>query len=82
MDFFAAPALAIPFAGNNLDRADNRRNDAVWLTDLRAAPHSRFLACVNLQPVLGGQPLLRPVWLRAGQLPAASLDEAVFLGLD
>lgn len=81
-DFFDQPGLDIPFAGGPFDRADQHRQDAAWLASQRADPASRFLAFVNLDPVLGAAAPMRPVWFTATDLPAAAVADAVLLGLD
>jgi NAD+ diphosphatase len=76
----------IPFTGNPLDRASERRADPAWLAALRAAPDARVLPVWRLQPFLAG-PEHAPTG-RLGFVPGAAADtlggEAaeIFLGLD
>lgn len=70
--------MAIGFAGQALDRADNLRGDTAKLAQLRAAEDARLLLLDGLQPVLSD----------SGQLTWGSMDqlaegtETVFLGLE
>ncbi|GAB4145715.1 MAG: hypothetical protein Tsb0016_15780 [Sphingomonadales bacterium] len=81
-DFFDQPGLEIPFSGGGFDRADQRRQDTAWLAAQRADSASRFLAFVNLDPVLAAAAPMQPLWFAAADLPAAAVAEAVLLGLD
>src|SRR5207302_7296242 len=52
---YAAPftvAGMIPFSGNPLDRAGNRRGDTAWLASARASTRARVLPLWKLQPLL------------------------------
>ena len=42
----------IPFSGNPLDRAGNRRGDTAWLASARASTRARVLPLWKLQPLL------------------------------
>src|SRR4051812_7887423 len=70
------------FAGNPLDRANDRRVDAEWIARKLQAPGARALVLWKGQPLLGPGPAL--VFIE-GAL-AAKLAEAgehlIFLGLD
>jgi NAD+ diphosphatase len=70
----------IPFGGNPLDRAGDRRSDPAWLAAQRNHADARFLAFWQMKPLVAGDPL------RAGFLPAAEIEKSdaacVFLGLD
>src|SRR6476660_2725551 len=77
--------LAIPFAGNPLDRASERRSDADWIAAQRRDANSLVWPYWRLQPLLRGERDL----VEAGYLKASITDEiaageavSVFLGLD
>lgn len=74
----------IAFSGNPLDRAESRRNDEAWLARQAKAPTARFLAFVNLKPVMETAPGLAPAWFSPERVDAALASGAapVFLGLD
>jgi NAD+ diphosphatase len=69
----------IAFSGNDLDRASDRRSDAMWLAAQRDHADARFLPFWQMKPLLTGDPP------RTGFLPAAAIEKSapcVFLGLD
>lgn len=71
----------IPFSGNPLDRAGNRRRDPAWLAEALAAPASRFLPFWRLS-VLARESEPALAWLDRRVLAhAADSDAPVFLGL-
>lgn len=42
----------IPFTGNRLDRASDRRTDSAWVSSQRARPEARIVPFRNLQPLI------------------------------
>src|SRR5262245_35567856 len=78
----------IAFSGNPLNRASEKRSDAVWLAQMRARPSARVLPLWKLQPLLTG-PENTDAGAQLGFVDAAlasGLGAAdaveVFLGLD
>jgi NAD+ diphosphatase len=79
---------AIPFAGNPLDRASDKRTDAEWIAAKRRHPATLVLPMWRLQPfLLGGEgdpPPLQAGYLKPGLAEALAAPGApdVLLGLD
>jgi NAD+ diphosphatase len=78
----------IPFAGNPLDRASEKRTDAKWIESKRRDPSTLILPMWQLQPFLLGPENSGPP-LELGLLPPEVVDPlasdssvCVFLGLD
>lgn len=67
----------LPFTGNPLDRASDRRADPAWLAETRARADARFLAFWQLKPRLAEDRLGFEPW--RGEFEGAP---CVFLGLD
>lgn len=70
------------FAGNPLDRAGDRREDAGWLAEQRARPDGSCLAIWEggvLVEEVGGE--TRLAWLRPSMAREAAGEDGVFLGL-
>ncbi len=81
----------IPFTGNPLDRADERRGDAQWLAERRRDPSSLVLPLWRLQPFFIGQEkgqqektLAEVGFLKPGLVEPLAAPEAPFvlLGLE
>ncbi|MGZ6023316.1 MAG: NAD(+) diphosphatase [Rhizomicrobium sp.] len=78
----------IPFSGNPLDRASDKRIDAEWIAAKRRDPSSLILPMWRLQPfILGGEKAAPPVelgLLRPGLADSLAAPDApcVFLGLE
>jgi NAD+ diphosphatase len=78
----------IPFAGNQLNRASEKRTDAKWIESKRRDPSSLIFPMWRLEPFLLGPensgPPIQLGLLRPGIADALAGDEApcVFLGLD
>lgn len=76
----------LPFSGNPLDRASDRRTEAGWLAAKRAEPSARIFPLWRLKPLVVGPDGLGSVELRflAGDERAArdAGHQEVFLGLD
>jgi NAD+ diphosphatase len=79
----------IPFAGNTLNRASEKRTDANWIEAKRRAPSSLVLPMWRLQPFLLGPPNADPPvelgLLRTevvNSLASASQGPCIFLGLE
>lgn len=73
--------LHMPFTGNPLDRASERRGDHGWLAARLAAPDSRYLCLYQTRPLVAasGDAL---VWLSAEQIAGRAAAPPVLLGLD
>jgi NAD+ diphosphatase len=78
----------IPFAGNPLNRASEKRTDSGWIESKRRDPSSLILPMRRLEPFLFGSEKSKPP-IELGLLKAAianslAADEApcIFLGLD
>ncbi|HEY5791496.1 MAG TPA: NAD(+) diphosphatase [Gammaproteobacteria bacterium] len=72
----------IPFAGNAIDRLEQRRADPEWLAARLADPASRFLPFHELKPLIALQPATALGWV-ARESVAAFLDagtEPLLLG--
>ena len=78
----------IPFCGNPLDRASEKRTDAQWIAARRSDPSSLILPMWRLQPfILGGEKATPPVELgvlKPGLADSLAAPDApcVFLGLE
>src|ERR1700730_1546312 len=78
----------IPFAGNPLNRASEKRTDANWIEAKRRDPSSLVFPMWHLQPFLLGSensgPPIELGLLRPGIADSLGGDEAlcIFLGLD
>jgi NAD+ diphosphatase len=79
----------IPFAGNPLDRASDKRSDAEWIAARRRDPESLVWPLWRLQPLLLGPEdrdarSVEPAYLRPGLAEEIAGPDAVsiFLGLD
>lgn len=77
----------IPFTGNPLDRAGERRGDAAWQAEARGNPRTRVILMWKFQPVLAGEEGARETeLLMLGPAATASLGAAdaqeIFLGVD
>jgi NAD+ diphosphatase len=78
----------IPFSGNPLDRASDKRTDAVWIESKRRDPSSLIFPMWRLQPFLSGpeKPELPAEigMLRPGVADSLAGENApcIFLGLD
>lgn len=71
----------MPFAGNPLDRAAERRGDTAWVAARLADPASRFLPLYRTRPLVAtAEDAL--VWLAAEQLAAVTAAPPVLLGVD
>jgi len=82
-----APPFVLPFSGNPLDRAGDRRADPAWLAGRREAPEARFLLLWRGQPLLegeAGEENTSLAFVGSGTVAAlgAAAEETVFLGLD
>ncbi len=81
------PTDPIPFTGNPLDRASDKRTDTDWLASTRNDVRSRFMLMWKSQPVLEGAEGTKSTQLllvdakAAGALGPDSAQE-IFLGLD
>lgn len=80
--------LMIPFTGNPLDRASEKRTDAAWIEAARRAPASLILPLWRLQPFLVGEAASQ-IGARLGMFEPGLCDglaapnaPCVFLGLD
>ena len=80
---------AIPFSGNPLDRASDKRADARWIAEKRGDRDTRILPLWRLQPLLLGLEIRDARSVEVGYLrPGLAEDAAgadaisVFLGLD
>jgi NAD+ diphosphatase len=89
IDESLAAMAVIPFSGNPLDRASDKRSDAAWIAARRRDPGSLVWPLWRLQPMLLGPEnrearAVEPVWLRPGLAEDVVGPEAVsiFLGLD
>ena len=78
----------IPYTGNPLDRASEKRTDTAWVASKRRDPSSRVLPLWRLQPFLLGSKRSRPP-VDLGLLPPDQLESitspdapCIFLGLD
>ena len=78
----------LPFTGNPLDRASERRSDSIWLAAKRADVSSRVLPLWKLQPFLPG-PMEANTSTELGFVSGTLADilgsdgaQEVFLGLD
>ena len=74
------PALNT-FAGNPLDRAGDRRNDAGWLAERAADPEALALVLWEGRPLLEAGDEPRLAWLPMAQARAVVPDRELFLGL-
>jgi NAD+ diphosphatase len=78
----------IPFTGNPLDRASEKRSDAAWLAARRADPSSFVLPVWRLQPFFLGpdnaRGVLEPGFLKPGLTESLAAPDAacVLLGLE
>ncbi|HVV66210.1 MAG TPA: NAD(+) diphosphatase [Rhizomicrobium sp.] len=78
----------IPFTGNPLDRASDKRTDAAWIEAMRRAPASLVLPLWRLQPLLlgeeGGTETVRLGLFAPGLCESLAAPNApcIFLGLD
>jgi len=78
----------IPFTGNPLDRASERRTDRAWLDTRRSDPHSLIVPLWRLQPFLLGpanaRGSLEAAYFHPGLAEALAAPDAacVLLGLD
>jgi NAD+ diphosphatase len=76
----------IPFTGNRLDRASDRRTDTAWIAARKGDPQSLFCPLWKLQPlVIGGDDgPWEAAYFRPGlcETLAAADAPCVFLGLD
>lgn len=75
----------IPFTGNPLDRASEKRVNGEWLAARRAAPATRVLPVWRLQPFLFGaedEPQPRLGFIEGVVADALGAGLEVFLGLD
>ena len=74
------PALNT-FAGNPLDRAGDRRDDADWLAEQAASPDAVAMVLWEGRPLIeaGGEPRL--AWLALDHARAVVPDRELFLGL-
>jgi NAD+ diphosphatase len=81
-----ATPLPIPFSGNPLDRAGEKRADAAWIAEQQRDPAALVLPVWRLQPfVLAGQDgKLEAGFLRPGLCESLAAGDAVcvFLGLE
>ena len=82
------PVPIIPFAGNPLNRASEKRTDSEWLAARRRDPDSLVWPLWKLQPFLLGPERSKPP-LEAGYLKPGLAEEiagpdaiSIFLGLD
>ena len=70
------------FAGNPLDRADQRRRDSAWLDAACCDPHSRVLPLSNLNVLIDATAGVHLGWLPADRVARLGIDvPPVFLGL-
>jgi NAD+ diphosphatase len=71
------------FAGNPLDRASERRDDAAWITALLADPQTRVVALRDLKPFTRATPSPALDWqpVARWRAPIESGASLVFLGL-
>jgi len=70
------------FAGNPLDRADDRRRQADWIASRLADPHSRFLPLWRLSVLVREGASPRLAWARSELVDSMNPETgAVFLGL-
>ena len=79
------PSGTIPFCGNPLDRAGERRTDCDWLAARRRDPYSLVWPLWRLQPLLRGQgECVEAGYLRPGIVEEVAREDAIsiFLGLD
>jgi NAD+ diphosphatase len=74
------------FAGNPLDRAGDRRDDADWLAEQAASPDAMAMVLWEGRPLIeatpgkeGGEPRL--AWLALDHARAVVPDRELFLGL-
>jgi NAD+ diphosphatase len=76
----------IPFTSNSLDRASDRRTDAVWIAERRADPHSLIYPLWKLQALVieAGSGAFEAASFRPGLCESLAAPDApcVFLGLD
>ncbi|HWE05333.1 MAG TPA: NAD(+) diphosphatase [Rhizomicrobium sp.] len=76
----------MPFTGNRLDRASDRRVDAAWIAAKRADPSTFIHPLWKLQPFVTGsdEGPLDAVYFRPGRCETLAAQDApcVFLGLD
>src|ERR1700709_1639635 len=86
--FHSLECLMIPFSGNPLDRASEKRSDAAWIAARRRDPSSLILPMWRLQPfILGPEEGPAPVdlgLLRPGLADSLAAPDApcIFLGLE
>src|ERR1700761_2962089 len=80
------PSLMIPFTGNTLNRASERRSDAAWVAAKLHDPTSLILPMWKLQPFLigNGKGLMEAGFLKPGlcETLAAPGAPVVLLGLE
>ena len=76
----------MPFTGNRLDRASDRRADAAWIAAKRVDPSTFIHPLWKLQPFVMGsdEGPLEAVYVRPGLCETLAAPDApcVFLGLD
>ena len=77
----AGLAPAVPYAGLELDRATDRREDPAWAAALAAEPRARVRPLWRDQCLVAGDPPL-PVSLTVAALGDADPHRLVLLGLD
>lgn len=70
----------IPFSGNVLDRASDKRADEAWLAARRHDPASRIFPLWRLQPLVGGEPL-QAAFVEPAFCERLAGGTCVFLGL-
>lgn len=78
---------AIPFAGNPLDRASERRSDAEWIAAQRCSANSLVWPIWRLQPLVLGDERAHRLdagYLRPGLAEKLAAEDApfIFLGID
>ncbi|MDQ3125203.1 MAG: NADH pyrophosphatase, partial [Pseudomonadota bacterium] len=74
------PALNT-FAGNPLDRAGDRRDDADWLAEQGASPDAMAMVLWEGRPLIEAGDEPRLAWLALGHARAVVPDRELFLGL-